>query len=67
MNDATRRIAVYDVLWAEIINEMIAITFVKHINKTKCRAEHLSYNMAPDERQSAELWISKLLDQAYGG
>lgn len=60
-----RAIPFYNVLWAELSDTLLTIDYATPISKTAVRPETLSYP-PPADLALAQIWITKLLDRAYG-
>jgi sphingosine kinase len=62
----TRAIPFYNVLWAEASEVEITINYAQPKSKTAVRAALLSYALEANDPRHVNLWISRLLDRAYG-
>lgn len=56
----------FNILWAELSEFEITILFVLPTSKKSVRVSSVNYPIEKSDRPYAHVWISKLLDRAYG-
>lgn len=61
---STRAIALYNVLWAALSGVSLTITYAQQTSKTTVKPA--TFTFLVESADGVEIWISKLLDQAYG-
>ncbi|KAF1981217.1 sphingosine kinase [Aulographum hederae CBS 113979] len=62
----TRAIPFHNILWAELADWEIAISYAHPTSKDAVRVAHINYIVEKTDRQDAEAWIERLLERAYG-
>ncbi|KAF8417461.1 sphingosine kinase [Tirmania nivea] len=68
-SSATRKIPLFDVLWAELSSEfkLLSVTFAEHTSKIAVRPEKLDYPLDLADVEVTAQWVEQLLQKAYGG
>ncbi|KAH0565398.1 hypothetical protein GP486_001215 [Trichoglossum hirsutum] len=62
----TRALPFHNVLWAEFSELDLTIRFAQQVSKEFIQPAFISYPIEKTNRLTAEAWLSKLLDRAYG-
>lgn len=62
----TQAIPFFNVLWAELSDYDITIKYAKPSSKNVIRVATVNYLVEKAQQGYAQLWVSKLLDRAYG-
>ncbi|KAI9775651.1 MAG: sphinganine kinase lcb4 [Geoglossum umbratile] len=62
----TRPIPFHNVLWADISELSLTIWFAQQTSKDFVQPALISYSVEKTNRSTAKIWMSKLLDRAYG-
>lgn len=65
-NSPTRAIPLYNVLWAELSDFELDVSYVSPTSKDVVRVTHINYSVDKTERAKATRWIELLLHRAYG-
>ncbi|KZF26380.1 sphingoid long chain base kinase-like protein [Xylona heveae TC161] len=63
---ATRTIPLFNILWADLAGNEIAVHYAQRLSKNEIRAASYRHSIQKIEPQKAAAWVSRLLDYAYG-